>query len=134
MFVLSVKLQNYLCMCTMFSIQFKPTTLLHILPEINTCTTSHSSDCDWLQRHVHMHIILYVIGGPFPNFLFKCLHLWNHSSYELELWHEYSPIILLHLQLQGIPSPPHFLCGQGTQVHLKIASLCLTLAARRSGQ
>ena len=34
-----------------------------------------------------------------PDFSIKNrLYLKNHSSYEVELWHEYSSIILLHLQ------------------------------------
>ena len=37
-------------------------------------------------------------------FILKHLYLWNHSSYELQTWHEYSFIILLH-SLQ-IASPP----------------------------
>ena len=37
----------------------------------------------------------------FPNFHLKCLYLW---SFELELWQEYSSIILLHLQ--EFPAPP----------------------------
>ena len=52
----------------------------------------------------------------FPEFCFKRLYmhmymyLWNHSSYELQTWHEYSSIILLHsLQIAG---PAHFRCGQ----------------------
>ena len=35
-------------------------------------------------------------------------YLWNHSSYELQPWHQYSSIIQLHLP--EIPSPTHFRC------------------------
>ena len=35
--------------------------------------------------------------APFPKFGFKTLKsLWNHSSYELQIWHEHFFIILLH--------------------------------------
>ena len=34
----------------------------------------------------------------------KRLYLWNHSSYELQIWHEYSYIILLHSQLRAPPT------------------------------
>ena len=60
------------------------------------------------------------------------LKLWNHSSYELQTW---CYIILLH-SLQ-IASPAHFLYGRGDRARRsrsKIAVLCLTLAAHRSGQ
>ena len=39
----------------------------------------------------------------FRIFILKRLYLWNHSSYELQTWHEYSSIILLYSL--GIPSP-----------------------------
>ena len=53
-------------------------------------------------------------------FIFNCLYLWNHSSYELETRHEYSSIILLHSL--GIPSHAHFLRGECTRrSYLKIA-------------
>ena len=38
-------------------------------------------------------------------FILKRLYLWNHTSYELQTWHEYCSIILLHL-LQ-IAGPTH---------------------------
>ena len=43
-------------------------------------------------------------------FILKCLYLWNHSSYELQTWYEYSYIILLHL-LQ-ITSSTHIQFGR----------------------
>ena len=68
-------------------------------------------------------------------FILKRLYLWNHSSYELQTWHEYSYIILLH-SLQ-IASPAHIRCGRGERPRRsrsKIAVLCLTLAVHRSEQ
>ena len=65
----------------------------------------------------------------------KSLYLWNHSSYELQTWHEYSSIILLH-SLQ-IASPAHFQCGRGKRARRsrsKNAVLWPSLAAHRSGQ
>ena len=63
----------------------------------------------------------------FRIFILKRLYLWNHSSYELQTWHEYSYIILLH-SLQ-IASPAHIRCGRGEraarQSRSKIAVLCL---------
>ena len=68
-------------------------------------------------------------------FILKRLYLCNHSSYELQTWHEHSSIILLHsLQIAG---PAHFRCGRGGRARRsrsKIAVLCLTSAAYRSGQ
>ena len=47
-------------------------------------------------------------------FILKRLYLRNHSSYELQTWHKYSSIILLHsLQIAG---PAHFRCGRGARV------------------
>ena len=68
-------------------------------------------------------------------FIQKHLYLWNHSSYKLKLWHEYSSIVLLHLQ--GIPSPAQFRNGRGERTrrsHSNIAVLCLTLATHYLGQ
>ena len=66
----------------------------------------------------------------FPNFFFKCLYLWNHNSYELQAWYEYSSIILLHT-LQ-IASPTHFLYGRSERS--KNAILWPSLAAHHLGQ
>ena len=65
----------------------------------------------------------------------KRLYLWNRNSYELQTWHEYSFIILLHL-LQ-FASPAHFRYGRGEharQSRSKNAVLCPSLAAHCSGQ
>ena len=49
-------------------------------------------------------------------FILKRLYLWNHSSYELQTWHEYSSIILLH-SLQ-IADPAHFRCGRSARASI----------------
>ena len=38
----------------------------------------------------------------FRIFILEHLYLCNYSSYELELWHEYSSIIPLHLKSQPL--------------------------------
>ena len=65
----------------------------------------------------------------------KRLYLWNHSSYELQTWHEHSFIILL--DSLKIASPAHFRYGRGVRArrsHSKNAVLWPSLAAHRSGQ
>ena len=72
----------------------------------------------------------------FRNFHLKRLYLWNHSSYELQTWYEYSYIHHPATLLQ-IASPTHIWCGRGERPHRsrsKIAVLCLTLAAHHLGQ
>ena len=68
-------------------------------------------------------------------FVLRYLNLWNHSSYELQTWYEYSSIILLHsLQIVG---PAHFRYERGKrtrQSRSKSAVLWPSLAAHRSGQ
>jgi hypothetical protein len=73
--------------------------------------------------------------GNFAHLLLNHLYLWNHNSYELQTWHEYSSIILLH-SLQ-IVSHAHFWYGRGERARLscsKNAILWPSLAAHRSGQ
>ena len=54
--------------------------------------------------------------------ILKRLYLWNHSSYELQTWHEYSFIVLLH----SLPmtSPAHFRCGQGERASIAFENRC----------
>ena len=89
----------------------------------------------WMCVHMisqHLHIICERIWARI--FRILVLYLRNHSSYELQIWHEYSFIILLH-SLQ-FASPAHFRYGRGERARRspsKIAVLC-PLAAHRSGQ
>ena len=55
--------------------------------------------------------IQWVIWRIFQIFGLKRFYLWNHSSYRLGTWYEYSHIILLYLQ--GIPCQSHFQYGRG---------------------
>ena len=81
---------------------------------------------------MYTYVTGYEKRDHFAHFLNFHLYLWNHSSYELQTWHEYSYVIPLQ-----IVSPAHIRCGRGEQahqLHSKIAVLYLTLAAHRSGQ
>ena len=74
------------------------------------------------------------ISCIFQTFSLKRLHLWNHSSYELETWQGYSSILLHSI---GILSPAHFLGWWGEYIHwlcLKIAILWVTLVVHHLGR
>ena len=73
------------------------------------CTTARAA----LSMRICDNLRKTVISRNFWIFAFKGLHFRNHSSYELELWHVYSFIILL--QLQRILSPPISCVGRASK-------------------
>ena len=117
------------------SFKFHPFSLieswLRLYYKCSYAPLRHHVSQSGILEHLWQDLTKVSISRIFRIFNFK--H-WKYSSYGLELWHDYS-IILLHSQ--GIPSPAHFWCGRGDHAHLsrsKIAILCLTLAAHLSGQ